>query len=274
VAVTINKTGLALLKVGRLSDARRRLEEGRTIVEGLVSRNSSHNRMRELLGLHEDNLGAVAIARGDVEAALHHAARHRSIMERLTRFEPENVDWGKQMAAALRAGGTALRMRGDIAGAVRSHAKAVDVLDHALAQSRKTMLLIREMAFARIERARSLLAAGRPRDAAENADRAVAVLEPIRNEIVAQHALGNALLVQGDARRALGDRAGAEQAWAEALRVLRPLDAISLDPRIADAHVRVLVRLGRAEEAQPLIDQLIGIGYRNLEFEILSRGEV
>jgi len=269
VAVSANKVGLALLKVGRLEDARRQLEDGRAKLESLIARNPKHKQMRMVQALYHNNLAATAQALGDIEGARRHAAAQRAIASQLTAFEPEHVEWAALLASALCFDGTAARMAGDAAGAVRLHTQAIAVLQNALDQSGQTKLLSREMAVVRTELAYSLLAAGRPKDALETADRAIQVLEPIRREIIGQRALANALLAQGIAPLARGDAAGADAAWQDALRIISPIDAISMDPRIADSHARILVRLGRAEQARPLIEELVAIGYRNPEFKAL-----
>jgi hypothetical protein len=95
----------------------------------------------------------------------------------------------------------------------------------------------------------------------------VQAFQSTRNELPAQKILSDALLVQGEARKARGDFAGATVAWEDALDLLVPLQALSPDPRIADTHARVLLQLGRRESAQPLIQRLASIGYRNREYE-------
>lgn len=269
VAVSANKVGLALLKVGRLEDARFRLEEGRAKLESLIARNPSHKRMRMVQALYYNNLALTAQALGDIEGARRHAAAQRAIASQLTAFEPEYVEWAALLASALCFDGIAARMGGDAAGAVRLHRQAIEVLQNAFDKSDKTKLLSREIAVVRTELAYSLLAAGRSKEALEMADLAIQVLEPIRREIIGQRALANALLAQGVARAARGDAAGADAAWQDALRVIGPIDAISMDPRIADTHARILVRLGRAEQARPLIENLVALGYRNPEFKAL-----
>jgi serine/threonine protein kinase len=271
--IASNKVGLGLLKVGRLEDARRRLEEGRAFLESYLSRNPSDHTMMLLLAMFRENLSAVALAKGDVPAAAAHAESQLAIMERLIRFEPENADYVQNIAIALRTVGRVSRVRRDFANALASNAKGIAILEAARMRSNEKMLLSRELAVSETEQALSLLAAGHTRAALSSADYAVAILEPIKNEIVAQRARGNALLVQGKVRAALGDKNGSAAAWGDALRVLQPLDAISLDPRIADAHASVLMLLGRVEEAKPLIGELTAIGYRNPEFSFSASAE-
>ena len=271
--IACNKAGLALLKVGRLEDARRRLEGGRAFLESYLSRNPSDYTLYQLLAMYRENLTALALAQGDVPAAAAHAESELAIMERLIAFEPDNADWLRNQAIALRTVGRVARVKGDFANAIASNAKGIAILEAARTRSNEKMLLSRELAVSETEQALSLLAAGHQHAAVSSADYAVAILEPIKNEIVAQRARGNALLVQGEARAASGDAQGSAAAWEDALRVLQPLDAISLDPRIADARASVLMLLGRTEEAKPLIDELAAIGYRNPEFTFSANAE-
>jgi len=272
VGIQYNKVGQVLLKSGRLNDAQARLDEGRVFIEAYLLNNQSDNGVYMLLAGIYESLASVAIAKGDLDAASRHVAHEYSITENLIRFEPGNVDWSRRMASALRAQAAVLRMRGEFDRALRSNARGIEILEAILARS-KEMLLTRELADSEIEQARSWLAAGRPRAAAASADHAVEILEPIKDKIVAQRARANALLVQGRARAALGDAAGAAAAWGEALRVLLPLDAISQDPRITEAHASALMFLGRIEEAQPLLRELTAAGYRNPEFKFSANAE-
>jgi serine/threonine protein kinase len=268
-AISFYKAGVAMLKVGRLADAEAQLEEGRALLEPHVARPSSPMAMRLLTAVLHDHLSAVEVARGDLAAAAHHAARQRAVMEQLIRYEPGNADWSRQMAIALRTSGSVSRVSGDAAAAIPWHAEAVHLLQDVAARTGLSMLMRRETAVARTELARSLLAAGRAGAAAATIEEAIEILKPIRTEIGAQRVIARALLVRGEAHAAAGDTTRAAAAWREALDVLRRLDGLSQDPRIQDAHASVLARLGRSEEARPLIDDLTSLGYRDPEFEVL-----
>lgn len=271
LAITATKSGAALLKLGRFPEARIRLEEQRATMETLLKRRPAHKRMSELLAVCDDHLAAVAFATGDLAAASRHAAAHLSTGQRLAAFEPGNMDWTRHLAVAHRSSGTAARMTGNVGKALQHHAVSVEILHGVLASGKQTKPLVRELALSRIELARSLLAAGRVDSASAQADLAVEGLRPFRGELPAQKVAGDAFLVQGETRAARGDLAGATASWEDAQSIAGPLDRRSPDPRVADTHARVLLRLDRFERAEPLLRELGRLGYANPEFKALSR---
>ena len=272
LAVTVHKLAMAFFKVGRFREALTTLMSERANLETLLAREKSQWRLRELVTVFDDDLVIVTMAMGDLEAAASHAAAHLVTARQLTAFDAENMDWKRSLVTAHRSSGTLARMNGDALEAVQHHATAVGLLSSVFAGGTQPNVLVRDMATSRTELARSLLAAGRIAATTE-ADLAVEALRPMQGETLVRKLLGNALLVQGEARAADGDHAGAAAAWEEALRILGPLDVLSPDPRIADAHARVLLRLGRMDRARPLVEQLAAVGYRNRELVALYQNK-
>lgn len=269
LAIPIHKMSMALFKVGRFREAVTILMSERANLETLLAREKSQWRLRELVTVFDDDLVIVTMAMGDLESAARHAAAHLVTARQLTAFDAENMDWKRSLVTAHRSSGTLARMNGDVLEAIRHHAAAVDLLEGLFAGKTQPTIFIRDMTLSRAELARSLLAAGRNDAAAAEADLAVEALRPMPDETLGRKLLANALLVQGEARAAGGDPAGAASAWEEALSILGPLDVLSPDPRIADAHARVLLRLGRVDRARPLVEQLSAVGYRNRELVAL-----
>jgi len=270
-AITVHKAGLALLKLGRFREAHAMLEEERARLETLLARESTHRRMRQLLAVYDDDLFAVALATGDVPQALRRSASVLATSRQLSSFDPDNIQWKLLLVVAHRGSGTAARMNGDVAAALRNHEAAVDQLSGLFARGRQNSQVVRDMAMSRIELARSLLAAAQRRPAEIQSRLTLDVLAPVRTEPPVQRMLADALLVQGEAMEAGGDTARAAAAWKEALAIVEPLDARSPDPRVADTHARILLRLGRRDHAIPLIEELSALGYRNREFEALCK---
>jgi tetratricopeptide (TPR) repeat protein len=273
LAVPIHKAGLAMLKLGRFEQAQMTLEPERASLEVILARNPSYWPMRELLAIFDDDLVALALATGDLDSASRYAESHVARSQKLTSFDPENIDWSRHFALAHRSRGTVARMRGDIALALREHRTAIDIFAANFARGKQTRLLVRELAASRVELARSELAEAHADKALAQASLAVEALLPTRSEIPTQRPLADALLVQGQAREADRDPVGARAAWNDALQILEPLDRMSPDPRITDLHARVLLQLERIEDARQIIQSLVAMGYGNREFEALCRGK-
>jgi tetratricopeptide (TPR) repeat protein len=66
----------------------------------------------------------------------------------------------------------------------------------------------------------------------------------------------------GDVRQSSGDARGAKEAWSKALASVPK--GIAERPQETDEHARILERLGRASEAQPLVSKLKTMGFRRL----------
>jgi tetratricopeptide (TPR) repeat protein len=267
LTTTLPKRGLSLFKLGRFDESEATFREIRQILDTVRAHRPADKVMLGQSAAWYRETATVSLARGDVDAAARSCATYLAVSEQLASFDPANLDWRQHLGIAHRLAGTAARMQGNIKEALTHHERAVDILNGMVGHGQRTLVIDRELALGRIELARSLLAAKRAAAASGQTDLVVQAFEPARQELPAQKILSDALLVQGQARAARGDFAGATVAWEDALDLLVPLHRMSPDPRIADTYARVLLELGRREAAQPLIDYLVSIGYRNREFE-------
>jgi hypothetical protein len=98
-------------------------------------------------------------------------------------------------------------------------------------------------------------------DAAAAAQKAIAVARSVKSADAGSDAFGlaraNRLL--GDARKELGDSAGALAAWTAAFQ---SLPHVSERPIETHEHAIILGRLGRAAESQQLNQRVAATGYR------------
>ncbi|HJQ36900.1 MAG TPA: protein kinase [Thermoanaerobaculia bacterium] len=269
IAVTTNKVAVALQKLGRAVEAKQRFREERTILESLLAHQPSNMLFRRRLAVCHDYLGAMAIAAGDLEGAQQHVTAQFALNEQLAAFDPQNMEWRRNLAIARMQVGVVERMRGNLAASLDAHAASDRLLQSILSRGTPAKARLRDMAAIQNEYGRTLLAANRAREAAARADRTVAMLAPMRNDVATQRFLSDALLVQGEARLARGDAAGARASWEDADAVIRGLAAGSSNPRLLDLHARVLLRLGDIALARPIVERLFAAGYRNREFVAL-----
>lgn len=268
LTISAQKAGLALFKLGRFPESEAKHREVRNILDTVMARRPGDKPVLEKSATNYRETATLDFALGDIEAASRNSNGYLAAAEQLTAHDPANLEWRQHLGIAHRLVGTAARMRGQLDDALKHHERAVDILNGMAGHGQRTLVIDRELALSRIEFARSLLAAHRASAASGQADLVVQTFQASRQELPAQKILSDALLVQGEARTARGDYAGATVAWEDALDLLAPLRAISPDPRITDTQVRVLVALGRRERAQPQIEQLASIGYRNPEYEV------
>lgn len=213
----------------------------------------------------------IAIATDDLEAARYYADDQLAIGKQLAPFDRERPWWTHLLANAYCSLGTIARMEGDPDAALRHHEAAIGVLSVAFARGSKDLNLTRDNGSIRTELARSLLAAGRPKQALLHANLAVEVFRAMPQNILARTMLAEATLVQGEALAAQGRYATANEAWAEAVRLCEAIPARPRAPRTIDTQARALLHLGRLDQATPLVEQLAALGYRNREFVALCK---
>jgi len=260
----------ALIRLGRFREARQRLESARAEMEPVFRRRPADKELLDIRAGFDDQLTSMALATGDLETARRYADAQLETSKQLVAFDAARFRWTRLLVLAHRSAGTVARMEGRHAEALRHHEAAIEAAGIVLARGSELPTLPRENASTRIELARSLLAVGRSRTAAMHAGLAVETLRTMPNDL-ARPLLADALLTHGEALAAEGHPEAAKDAWTQALQVIESLRTHPPDPRTIDTRVRVLLRLGRADRAKPLIEQLAALGYRNREFEALCR---
>jgi tetratricopeptide (TPR) repeat protein/predicted Ser/Thr protein kinase len=264
--------GTALIKLGRFREARQRLESTRAEIESVLKLEPSNKELLNIRAGYDDQLVAVALATGDLDAARRYDETQLETSKQLVAFDPARFRWARLLVLAHRSAGTIARMDGDVQAALHHHQASIEAASVVIARApEQQVTLPRENAWSRMELARSLLAAGQPRQALLHAGLAVEVLRAMPDDLIARGLLPEALLVRGEALAAHGEPVAANSAWEEALRAVELVRSRPPEPQLVDTHARVLLRLGRLDRATPRIEQLAALGYRNREFEALCR---
>jgi hypothetical protein len=116
-----------------------------------------------------------------------------------------------------------------------------------------------------------LLAGGHSAAALQKIDEAIAICG---TDEVNRGVRGGALLVRGSILAATGaGQAAARESWMSAAELLRPADPQTLNVRELENWARVLIALGRREEAGAVVARLRGLGFRSRDFESLRIAE-
>ena len=92
-----------------------------------------------------------------------------------------------------------------------------------------------------------------------------------RNNRQAQLGLAQTYLLLGDVLERLGRTNGAERARTQALEAVEPFARGSQETEFLAVWAAALVRTGRMDDAEPIIDSLLGRGYREPEFVALAK---
>jgi tetratricopeptide (TPR) repeat protein len=197
--------------------------------------------------------------RGQSDLALQHLRAGVSAAEQLLPVEPGNTLWlNYAMSVRFALADALMGTKQD--GAAETEAGCA-IAQRLFARDSRYAQWRLGMQICWTNRARLALAANRTDEALRNARQAVNTGMPDTTRSMDGPApAARAQLVLGDIQKSLGDSAAAAAAWQAGLAALP--NGSSERPNELALHAAILQRLGRAAEAQPLIQRLRAMGYR------------
>ncbi|HUO86855.1 MAG TPA: tetratricopeptide repeat protein, partial [Thermoanaerobaculia bacterium] len=274
LASSLSWLGETLLGEGELTEAGDQYRAGLDILQRLVEREPENAQYRYLLAIAHNKVGLVLEMLGATEDAVRELERSLALDRQLAELDPGNADWQRELAVAHQRLGRALAWRDAAAGLphLRRAADRLARLSSADASNTERRL---DVVGARVDLARALAAAGQEAAAVAEGEAALQTLAASAaadGEDRRQKALeGEALAVTGQALAAAGRRGEASAAWGRAVGALAPLAEGSRDPRLLAPLALVLTRLGRDEQARPVLETLEAAGYRRHDLESARR---
>ena len=257
LASSANSLGFALQRAGRLREARAQFANELSIMRSLVA-NDPDNRLWQNELVRSLSYSAVSSEEsGDAVSALQLVNEELRLAEELHAYDPSNAKWAMNVASAHMHLSWLLRPT-DIADAREESLAAERLLRKMVAAAPDSSLLKRRLALSLVIRAESELAAGK-------IDETTAALDLAESALAGEPGAGSSLAdiqrLRGDVLAATGERARAIPFWERAATDYRPrAEAGTLSDQAA--YAGLLLRLGRSEEARPLIARLDAIAYR------------
>jgi tetratricopeptide (TPR) repeat protein len=247
---------------GRLDRATAIRERHVALLGKLLERPDADVHYRQKLIPAEQGLGRLYAMQGERERALQHLKAAVAQADALIPVEPTNALWvelGFDARLALADYLLQIGQRGPAAVQADSACRAIRTL---LAKDSTYPPWRASLANCDMTQAGVALAAGSTAAALANAERAVALVQSVKSDdrLGDRFHLARAYLLLGDVRRAMGDRPGANAAWASAIAA-RP-QQVAETPLELDEHAQILARLGRSGEAQQILARLDAAGYR------------
>jgi tetratricopeptide (TPR) repeat protein len=229
------------------------------VLSRLISAPNSNVRYRQRLIPAEESLGKLYLMRGQSDLALQHLRAGVSAAEQLLPVEPGNTLWlNYAMSVRFALADALMGTKQD--GAAETEAGCA-IAQRLFARDSRYAQWRLGMQICWTNRARLALAANRTDEALRNARQAVNTGMPDTTRSMDGPApAARAQLVLGDIQKSLGDSAAAAAAWQAGLAALP--NGSSERPNELALHAAILQRLGRAAEAQPLIQRLRAMGYR------------
>ncbi|MCU1228980.1 MAG: hypothetical protein JWO97_1864 [Acidobacteria bacterium] len=266
IARTTNKVGLAMQKSGELAEARQKFESEIAIYEKLLAKDPSQMLWRNRLANAHGFAGLILVDLGD-PASLDHLQTERSINDQLCAFDKTNADWERNRAVSFSHVASAYSSRGDHPSSIASSKRSEEMLLALILRDPKRTGWHRDLAAVQLNHARELLTTGDVAGARLLLERAaevpVAILDPnTRIQL---------LTIRGELAEIAGDRAAARKSWEEALVVARPPGLRITDGRSLGRYARLLLLLQRDDEAQPVLQRLDAMRYRNASLDSLRR---
>jgi tetratricopeptide (TPR) repeat protein/tRNA A-37 threonylcarbamoyl transferase component Bud32 len=272
VARTMNKFAFALQQSGDLRGARRQFETEVALREELVARNPKQMRWKQDLAIAHSFFSTLLENLGETDESFRHRLSDVTLNAELSAFDPANTMWKRNLAVARLSYARHLASRGDLAAAMENLRLSEEALRSLLAADPTRPLWRTDMLYLKNSTARIYLDSGRLESARKQVNEGIALMGDAP-DAAARRALGTSFLWLGSIRNAQQMPTEAREAWTKAAQYLRPTDSASAEVRSLELWARVLIVLGRRQEATPVIARLHALGAKNPDFESLIRSE-
>lgn len=261
-----NTVAVIQRKIGDLAGAEKSHRAELAAKEWVAARDTANKTYRERVALAQSFIGELLLTEGKPDDAAAPLAESRANYAALAAFDTANLERRRLLANADGLLGALALERGDAAGALKRFTSSRATVDSLVAKSPGNALwqyaLARWTSYAGIAE----LELDRAPDAAANERRALAILEPALqkrpSDLNARMALAETDLALGDALARDGRTADARAAWTGALTAV---DSVARTLRMTDPlalQAAALVRVGRLDDARPVVAEVLRRGYR------------
>jgi serine/threonine-protein kinase len=255
-----NAPGEALVEMTRARD----------LAQRLAREDPGNTYWSRRLAVAHELVGTLLYTRGEAAAALDSIRAARTVYQELADTDPTRVEWRERLTENSQLIGYAHLEAGNPDAALPLFREAQAILEKLLEgdPSRVTWL-------ARLAHNHQLIgglhyAAGELSDAEASMVAAVGLQERVIAASGAdpkpRNALSFARVQLGDVYARGGDRERARAEWARAVEIIAPVTAESDEQMYVDTEAQALLRLGRLEEARPLVEDLIARGWNAEDF--------
>jgi tetratricopeptide (TPR) repeat protein len=254
------------------------LSQGLQILERLARRNLGDRGLAVGRSDAETHLAMVLFARGEAEPAVQILSRSLSRLEPIAVQAPGDPAVQNRLAQAYAFAGTLAAARGDRQGGLTFCRQAVHLHESVQAIDPSSAAAAFNLANSDVSLARLLLAQGNLPEALEHAVRA----REIRRRIASGTPRNpNSLWILGEAHdliaaieKAQGQTGRAREEWTRGVEALAPVAATTDHLGLLEVYGKMLLALGRTEEARPVARRVLGTGKATPEFQALARSLV
>ncbi len=269
LAVAHNKVGSVLESKGRLHQALLHYREDLDLKQHLITKDPSNTYWKRLIATSHNFIGATLEAMDRLEEALEHHQRALEIASELVSTDPTNLRWRRDLAThKVRLARCHSDLRNDeiaVEALREAESELKTLVEHDPSDYRWRI----DLAGARTQLAESLMRTG----SLGEAEAALSQSERVLRRLISEHEddrmaklqLGRNQNVKGRLLETLGRFGEAREAWIYSLEAIEPLTTTTRDKRFLRVYARSLISLNRREEARPVIERLVALGYRHRE---------
>jgi len=275
VAAALDNLGQLFFSQGDLVASERAYREERAMQQAIAARDPKNAAIQTDLAQTEVFYARVASALGQDAAARGSLETARRLGEASLANDPGSAEKTGDVASYYRRLGRLARLDGDVGGSASLLARAPALYTRMLALSPDNSRGRVGLGLTLLEQARlawkSSDATRADTLAREAAGRFAAQLQQNGDDRGASVAMANAQWLLGTLADARGQADAAKAAWSRGLSALSVFGSDSNDPDQLATQAQLLHAVGRADEAQPLMDRLTAMGYRDAEFLAWAR---
>jgi len=271
-----NNLGVLLMRMGRLETAEDYFREDLAIKQKVAANEPGNGLWGEYVSTSEYFLGRLLEYRGAVDEASDYYKAAEAGAGRLFEESRANDARARSFANALRKTAELSTRIGEYEPAATRLEEAVAILQSRREDHQDDARWLRDLARAQIAAGRLALATGDLSLSETRSAEADAILLQLLalspDSVEFQHAYMTGLLLQGDIERADGDETASAEIWARLAADMAVQVRDSRDPEWLAPYAGTLIRLGRRDEAAPLIQTLSEMGYARPGYELNLAG--
>ena len=261
-----NSMAVVQRKLGDLAGAERTHRSELAVKEAVLARDTANRLYRSRVASAHSFIGELLTLEGKADAGLPEVVAARDMYQSLAAEDTANPERRRLLAITERLVALNALERGDTRAAMRALEASRALLDPGVARTPNNALWQTTFARTLIYQSMALADAGRSGDAEVAVRRAIQIddgaLSKKPGDQTVRGALAEAYLSLGDILARKGDPVGARETWT---RALSTIDSLARATRSTDQmafHASALLRLERLDEARPVVQELLGRGYR------------
>jgi eukaryotic-like serine/threonine-protein kinase len=263
LATTVNKVGVVLLAMGRYLDARQAFEQEHELLAAALESEPKNTRWKHRMAVNLSFQGDLAEDLGEEEAAMGFFIRGRQLERELVAHDPANTSWQRNLANSDLKIGIRFRHRGDLRAAESAYRQALARMQPLVAKDPDRVLWRTDVASMHEAAASILLDRGLIAEARAEMDAARASLAMTpESDILTQRLALRLAVTSGLVAARAGDGAGAQSEWNRVFESLWPSRDSLRTVRDLDLLARALLHAGRVSDAEPIMERLAKLGYR------------